>query len=91
MSLDLMTSGFPTAATSLGASVNTILVIVDDKDSVEAIRCLLQAHNYPVVTARDGGQALDRPRVWLGSSHRLHVALEPSTKTCGDGAFGLSD
>lgn len=57
MSLDLMTSGFPTAATSLGASVNTILVIDDDKDSVEAIRGLLQAHNYQVVTARDGGQA----------------------------------
>lgn len=57
MPLDMLTSGLPGAATSLGASVNTILVIDDDKDAVEAIRGLLQAHNYSVVTARDGGQA----------------------------------
>ncbi len=57
MPLDLVTGDLPSAATGVGAIVNTILVIDDDKDAVQALQGLLQSHNYTVVTARDGGQA----------------------------------
>ncbi len=57
MSADMLTDHLPSAATSIGAVVNTILVVDDDKDAVNAIKCLLETRNYIVVTARDGGQA----------------------------------
>jgi two-component system, OmpR family, response regulator len=57
MSADMLTGHLPSAATGIGAVVNTILVVDDDKDAVTAIKSLLETQNYIVVTARDGGQA----------------------------------
>ncbi len=37
-----------------------ILVVDDDPDILEAIRAILEAHSHQVVTARDGGEGLDK-------------------------------
>ena len=39
-----------------------VLVVEDDADAREAMRSMLELHGYPVVTAADGSEALDRLR-----------------------------
>jgi CheY-like chemotaxis protein len=39
-----------------------VLVVEDDADAREAMKSVLELHGYPVVTAADGSEALDRLR-----------------------------
>jgi CheY-like chemotaxis protein len=42
-----------------------VLVIEDDADTREAMKSVLELHGYPVVTAADGSEALQRLRTGL--------------------------
>ena len=58
-----------------------ILVVDDDPDFVEIIRTVLLAHNYQVITASNGDQALDAMR----QQHPDLVVLDVMMSTILDG------